>query len=152
MLKTALSVMACLLLARLLSYHPPVFACVAAVIVTKENIESSFKQGVDRVLGALVGGVVALIFLFLSPARDFYIVIPLVGAGVLFTLYICLLLKIPDAAALACVAFLIIVLLHPEDKYIFALTRVGETIAGICVSLLINRIIPGKKPEAQMPG
>jgi len=150
MLKTALSVSICLLLARLFAYPPPVYACIAAVIVTKETVESSLKMGIARVSATLVGGVMALVWLFFDLQRVPYLEIPLIGIGILVTLYFCLIIKEPDAAALACVVFLIITLQHPYDKHMFALVRVCETIAGICISLVVNRLIrPPKGKEKQ---
>lgn len=147
MFKTALSVTLCLLLAWLISYPPPIYACVAAVIVTRETVGRSLRMGVGRVLATLIGGAVAIAFLFLNVGVSSWLEIPLVGAGVLLALYVCLLFKAPEAAALAAVTMLIIVLGHPEDKYIFALTRMGETVAGICVSLTVNRFIGKQRIE-----
>ena len=147
MAKTALSVSLCLLLAQLASYPTPTYACVAAVIVTRETVERSFRQGVERVVATLIGGAVALALLFVNLTYSRWWEIPLVGVGVLLALYVCLLLGAPDAAALAAVTVLIIVLGHPANKYLFALTRVGETVAGICVSLAVNRFIGKPKVE-----
>ena len=150
MIKTALSVSLCMLAAWTLSYPPPIYACIAAVIVTRETVEDSFKQGVARVIATLIGGVMALGLLLLDLENSPGLLeVLLAGVGVLLTLYVCLLLKTPDAAALACVTFLIIVLQHADDKYLFALYRVLETIAGIIVSLVVNRIIPvaGKRQK-----
>ncbi len=149
--KTGLSVTICLALGHLFSYSAPIYACVAAIIVTKDTIENSFKQGVDRVVSTLVGGAIAILILLLGITdTSAYLEVVLVGVGCILTLYFCVVLKNPDAAALACVVFLTIVLQHPQDKYIFALTRVGETIVGIVISLLVNRLVKwpfGKRAE-----
>ncbi len=140
MVKTGVSVLVCLLIAQLCAYPSPVFACVAAIIVTKDTIENSFKQGIDRVVSTLVGGAIAIVILLWNiDVFNPYLRIAIVALGCILTLYFCVVIKSPDAAALACVVFLSIVLQHPQDKYIFALTRIAETVAGIVVSLTVNR-------------
>ena len=138
--KTGLSVLLCLLLAHWLNQPPPVFACMAAIVVTRENMELSLSQGVARILSTIVGCLFAIAIMFIS-AENAYLHILLVSLGCALTIYFCVLIKHPDAAALAGVIFLSLAISHPNDKYTFALLRLAETVAGIVIALGVNALI-----------
>lgn len=160
MVKTGLAVVLCLLLARLFGYahYPPLYACMAAILATKDTVENSLKAGVDRTVATLVGGLIAIVLLFFDFYRvNEYLEILVAGLGCVLTLYFCVLIKSPEAAALACVVFLVILLQHSDDKYVFALVRMGETVTGIGISIVINRFVNprrwfrGKRPRGEDP-
>jgi uncharacterized membrane protein YgaE (UPF0421/DUF939 family) len=136
-IKTSISVVLCLLLAQLLKYPAPTFACMAAVIVTRENFESSFQQGIARIVATIVGCLFALAIMHFNIENQ-YLHILVTGIGCAFTIYFCVLIKHPDAAALSAVIFLSLALTHVDDKYLFALVRLIETVAGIIIALLVN--------------
>jgi uncharacterized membrane protein YgaE (UPF0421/DUF939 family) len=137
--------MLCLLIGSILNYPTPVFACMAAVIVTRENFESSFQQGIARILATIVGCLVALIIMHFNIENE-YLHILVTGIGCVLTIYFCVLIKHPDAAALSAVIFLSLVLTHVNDKYLFTLIRFSETVAGIIIALCVN-LLGKKKPE-----
>lgn len=150
-IKTSISVMLCLLPAHWLNQPPPIFACMAAVIVTRENIGLSFKQGLARILATMVGGLFALIIMYFN-IQNQYLHILITGAGCALAIYFCVLIKHPDAAALSAIIFLSLALTHLDDKYTFALTRLIETVAGIIVALAVNVLInnnAGKRRDVQ---
>jgi uncharacterized membrane protein YgaE (UPF0421/DUF939 family) len=142
-IKTSVSVMACLLLGHLFHYPTPLFACMAAVIVTRENFETSFQQSIARILATIVGCLFALIIMQ-GEFKNEYVHILITGAGCVLTIYFCVLIKHPDAAALSAIIFLSLALTHIDDKYVFTFIRLTETIAGIIVSLLVNLLLKKK--------
>jgi uncharacterized membrane protein YgaE (UPF0421/DUF939 family) len=142
-IKTSVSVMLCLLLGHLFHYPTPIFACMAAVIVTRENFESSFNQGIARILATVVGCLFALIIMHFNIANE-YVYILIIGAGCVLTIYFCVLIKHPDAAALSAIIFLSLTLTHVEDKYVFTFIRFTETVAGIIIALLVNVLVKKK--------
>lgn|GEM_PF-4222635 len=171
--KTALSVLACMLLLQLftylstllpesqhfffrflhfLLYRPdPIFACIAAVIVMQPTVEYSLQQSSHRIFGTAVGGAFGLLFLwldFLLWHRRFNLLV--VVAGVIAVIYFCLLIRSSMSVSIAVVTFLIILLtLNEEFPYRYALHRIVDTVAGIGISLGVNLLI--RKPKGKGP-
>jgi uncharacterized membrane protein YgaE (UPF0421/DUF939 family) len=147
MIKTAISVMLLLLLGYWLGLDTPVYACMAAVIVTKENVQASWKQALARILATIVGCFVALAIMHFNIGNE-YLHVLVTGIGCVITIYFCVLIKHPDAAALSAIVFLSLALFHVEDKYDFAFLRMAETIAGIVVAIGVNALVmPPRKEE-----
>jgi uncharacterized membrane protein YgaE (UPF0421/DUF939 family) len=76
-----------------------------------------------------------------------YLHVLVTGLGCLATIYFCVLIKHPDAAALSAIIFLSLALFHVADKYEFAFLRMAETIAGIIVAIGVNALIKPPKTE-----
>jgi uncharacterized membrane protein YgaE (UPF0421/DUF939 family) len=76
-----------------------------------------------------------------------YLHILVAGAGCVVTIYFCVVIKHPDAAALSALIFLSLALQHVDDKYMFAMLRMTETIAGIVIAILINALLMPPKAE-----
>ena len=74
----------------------------------------------------------------------YYVLISLCIAPVI---YLTVMINRESSAFIACVVFLSIVLSHfdTENHYLFAVQRMLETIAGIIIALIINRVI--KSPD-----
>lgn len=140
--KTSLAVMLCLALGRLLGWPAPVYACIAATMTLRETVGDSVKYSVTRSLATLFGGVIGMLILGLNVTTlNPWIQIPVIGLAVMLTIYFTVLVKRPDTTGLAVIVLLIIVLDHADDKYIYALRRIIETILGIVVAVGINRFI-----------
>lgn len=158
-IKTALAVMLCT--AAFLPFHllqdedpwsliGPLNACIAAIICMQSSIEDSWQQGFIRLRGTAIGGVVGIVMislyiLFPHPL----LLVPILGASTVIIIWFCNLIRKPRACGLGCIVCCII-LLSPADgglqHYLAALARMGETAAGILISLFINRLLPGLPP------
>ncbi len=152
-LKTGISVALCLLLAYWLNQPPPVFACMAAIVVMRENLELSLHQALARILSTIVGCLCAIAIMFIN-AENIYLHILLVSLGCALTIYFCVLIKHPDTASLAAIIYLSLAISHPDDKYSFTLIRLTETIAGIVITIAVNAIIKRRnvKPQGSQEG
>ncbi|MDL2273002.1 aromatic acid exporter family protein [Oscillospiraceae bacterium OttesenSCG-928-G22] len=140
--KTALSVFLCLLIAQIIGHKAPIYACVAAILATRSTVENSVSYGITRIVATLIGAAMGGILLFFDLGRvNAYLEIALLAIGCFATLYVCTLLKVPDAAALSCIIFLSIVLQNTDNKYYAALVRLIETVAGLVVSILVNKFV-----------
>lgn len=64
-MKTALSVMICILLFRFLDRGQPLIAALSAVFSLRQDLTTTVSFGRSRVLGNTIGGIMAIIF-FLS--------------------------------------------------------------------------------------
>ncbi len=160
-IKTAVAVVVCYLLflpfwiyapllsGSLLSHIAPVNACIAAVICMQSSIEQSFHQGVSRVVGTVLGGLVGLLFLLL----DEWVKTPvatglLLGGAIVVALWLCNLIKRPAACVMSCVVVCVILLNHGgQERYFYIIFRVLESTVGIAVALAVNRILPNHHKE-----
>jgi uncharacterized membrane protein YgaE (UPF0421/DUF939 family) len=155
-IKTAVSVMLCITFFELVSLNDfftlsskienvwaPFYACTAAVICLQGTALKSLKLGIVRLIGTGIGGIVGILLLF----ADQYIKVGhynvlLVGLGILVCIFISNITKQQDASAIACVVFVAIFINHnQDDRYIYAVLRMIETVIGIIIAVGINKLL-----------
>lgn len=148
-LKTALAVFICMLLFQAFDKNP-LYACIAAIICMKDTVESSFSIGKNRLIGTLLGGILGVTFIFLI---DF---IPLLqkvnllisALGVVIAIYICNIIKKPDAVTICCIVFIgIIINYDVADSYLYAIGRSLDTAIGIVIAIFVNKFIRPPRPK-----
>ena len=153
-IKTAVAVMICFFLFLSLreiegpagEHVGPFYACIAAIICMQSSVVQSVRQGISRVMGTLLGGGVGLLALLLGDWVDCPALTGvLLGAGVVFTIWLCNAIRRPAACSISCVVLCVMVLNHSgADRYLYTALRVGETLVGIVVAVAVNRLLPGK--------
>lgn len=128
----------------------PFYACIAAVICMQGSVEASVKQGLSRLFGTLVGGLVGLGAVSVTMRAQSGAVLTLVfGLGVLLTIYLCNLARQSKACSIAAVVCCAIMLSHSgEGRYFYTIARMGETAVGIVVAVAVNKVLPG---SGQLP-
>lgn len=123
----------------------PFYACIAAVICMQGTVGQSIKQGIFRLVGTAIGGLVGLALLLLGDLIQVPLVTGLLlGVGVLLTLWCCNLIKRPEACSIGCVVVCVVILNHPEEaeRYLYTIFRILETMVGILVAVAVNRLLP----------
>ena len=143
-IKTAISVLICIFLLRQLNMDP-FFACIAAIVTMQTTVDVSFKAGIERMVGTLVGAGIAIAFALLAPNN-----IWLIGLGIIIIIYISNLIHQQNAASLACIVFLAIMInLTDQTPMQHAYARIIETFIGIVIAVTVNSLLfPFKEPEA----
>ncbi|MBB6715765.1 FUSC family protein [Clostridium gasigenes] len=144
-IKTAISVCICLILFS----KDPFFAAIASIMCMQDTVEHSLKIATNRVVGTLLGGLLGLIFLYLTRWLHAETFTPYITSiGVVIAIYLCNLLKRPAASAMSSLV-LIAIMIAPatSNPFIYASKRTIETIFGITVSILVNKYI--KPPKEQ---
>lgn len=144
-IKTSISVFICVLIFSFFNTQHPFYACIAAIICTKETVSNSFDMGKHRMLGTIVGGTIGILFILInSKLPIFHTDAYIVAIGILVTIYFCNILNLNSSVQIACIVFCaIMVNLRDESAYVYALSRILETFVGIIISLLVNKILPG---------
>lgn len=131
----------------LVNEHTPIYACLAAVIVMRSSVSQSFRSGISRIIGTVIGGLFGILVLYIErisivETLDF-IFVPL---GVVLLIYFLTLTKETDATSIAAATFLIIVItVGSNSPHLYAFNRILSTAYGVTVSLLVNRFV-GKSP------
>lgn len=142
-IKTAISVLLSIMALRQLEMDP-FFACIAAVVTMQTTVDVSFKAGVERMVGTLVGAGIAIIFSLIAPNN-----ILLIGLGIVIIIYMSNLIHQQNAASLACIVFLAIMInLTDQTAMQHAYNRIIETLIGIVIAVIVNSVFfPFKEPE-----
>lgn len=141
-IKTSLAIMICLALGLMFGYPAPIYACIAVVMTIRETVDESIKYSISRILATIFGGAAGLIVLgFHAADLNPWLEIPVIGAAVILTIHVTILVKCPDITALTVVILLIIVLNHTQDEYAYAVMRMIETVIGIVVAVVINLLL-----------
>lgn len=148
--KTVIAVFLCAVLGMIFDIHP-FYSMIAAILCMQATTSESIKKGVIRCIGTFIGGLAAVLIMLiidftpLVPFSFFYYV--LISLCIAPVIYLTVMLNRESSAFIACVVFLSIVLSHfdSENHYLFAVSRMLETIAGILVAVIVNRVI--KSPD-----
>ena len=119
-IKSGIAVFLCLLLLP----NEPFFACLTAVICLQDTVYNSIHMGINRGAGTILGAIFGLIFLILFRSLENNI------------------LKRPGAINITCIAFLGVTTAHAySDPLFYATNRIIETLLGIVISILVNKLI-----------
>lgn len=127
----------------------PFYACIAAIVCMQSSVGATWKQGVSRLLGTLIGGLLGLICVTITTYWSHPVVLVLVcGVGTLASIYICNALKRPSACAISAIVCCSIMLSHSgQERYFYTVARMLETAVGILVAMVVNHVLPGKQDE-----
>lgn len=134
-IKTGIAVMLCVLAGASLLENV-VFAAIACVVSMQNTVKGSLKEGLGRVKGTAIGGIVGFLFVIISPGNPI-----LAGLGVMIIIYICNMLGL-HSIVVSCMTFFIIHLGRVEGSAaVYSISRVIDTSVGVVVGVLVNYLI-----------
>lgn len=133
----------------LISRDTAIYACLAAVVVMGSSVSKSFRSGISRIIGTVIGGVFGSVCLHSGsflPLDDLdFLIIPV---GVVALIYFMVLIKEQDAVVIAVATYLIIVItLDTGAPLLYSVNRVLSTAYGVIVSLCVNYFVRKPKNE-----
>ncbi len=168
-LKTAISVLICLLIYKLFYYlniaygenivvsfvhdylfgTSPSFACIASVICLQDTIKNSVEFGISRIIGSVLGGIAAVLLSlfnahFFASRGDVFVCV----FGVIFLIWLCNIISHKEASSITVITFLIIIIgIDFARPLVAAINRTFGTVIGASVSIIVNKTIksPGNK-------
>ena len=120
--KTTVAVFLCLLFYYLRGYRGqdmPTEAAITAIICMQPYVRDTGAYAVNRFVGTLIGAFWGLLLLLLlndfpSLGQSVLLLYAMMALGVLLSLYSAVLVRMPDAAGLASIVFLCIVIAFPD--------------------------------------
>ena len=133
----------------LFSKDTAIYACLAAVVVMGSSVSKSFRSGVSRIIGTVIGGIYGSIYLhsgrYFDAERLAFLLIPV---GLVMLIYFLVLIREKDAVVIAAATYLIIVItIDTGAPLLYALNRVLSTGYGVIISLCVNNFIGRPKNE-----
>ncbi|WP_353092517.1 aromatic acid exporter family protein [Tissierella praeacuta] len=145
-IKTVIAVYICFLI-NFMRKGIPFYSAIAAILCMQNDHINGFKTGKNRLIGTLIGGTygfLAIVLInFLNVELFNYIHYLILSLFLIPIIYTNVFLKSSSSAYISCVVFFSITISHGGDiaPMYFALNRVIDTLIGIGVSLIINRIM-----------
>lgn len=131
----------------------PFYACIASVICMQNSVGQSVRQGAARLVGTAVGGLLGLLLLVTDTwlSNTWFFALALAG-GTVAVIWLCVLIGQPAACSIGVVVLCAILFNHTgPDRYLYALTRMLETAAGVLIAVAVNRALPDHRepPDRQ---
>lgn len=134
-IKSGIAVMLCVLIGSSLLENV-VYAAIACVVSMQNTVKGSLKEGLGRVKGTAIGGLLGFIFVLISPGNPV-----LAGLGAIIIIYVHNLLKL-KSIVVSCMTFFIIHLGRVEGSAaLYSISRVLDTSVGVVIGVLVNYLI-----------
>ena len=131
--RAALSAALAVVIASLLSFEFPLYALIAAIIVTDLSPDKTRKAGASRVIGSALGAGVGAAFSTFLPSNPVTI-----GLSVAFAMVLTQVARLRDATKLAGYVCGITMLGHADEPWFYAFLRLLETTLGVAVAILVS--------------
>ncbi len=157
--KTTIAVFICLIIYYLRGYRGSDMsteACITAIICMQPYVKDTREYAINRFTGTMIGAVWGLLFLLLllvfpSMGSSLPLLYARMAIGVLLSLYTAVLLRKPDAASLAAIVFLCVVIAFPDIDQPLQQTalRFLDVFIGTAVAIGVNvfRLPREKQPD-----
>ena len=146
--KTTVAVFLCLMFYYLRGYRGqdmPTEAAITAIICMQPYVRDTGSYAVNRFVGTLIGAFWGLLLLLLlndfpSLGQSVLLLYAMMALGVLLSLYSAVLVRMPDAAGLASIVFLCIVIAFPDIEAPLrqAAHRILDVFVGTTVATVVN--------------
>lgn len=147
-MKTSLAVFICLMVYWLRGYRGvemPAEACITAIICMQPYVQDTAVYARDRFVGSFIGAFWGLMFLLLLtvfPAlgKEPLLLYPMMGVGVLVSLYSAVVMRRPDTSGQAAIVFICVVIAYPEieEPLLQAMHRMIDVLVGTAAAIGVN--------------
>ncbi|WP_243343747.1 aromatic acid exporter family protein [Anaerococcus sp. AGMB09787] len=120
------------------------YSAIAAIICMDTNVEGTYTKGINRIKGSIIGGLLALAYLFfLGRFQDGQILnLFLLSVFVFILIWALSILGLNGAISIACIVFLSVTLNHGHDPgglpLDFAINRIIDTLIGVITAIFVN--------------
>jgi uncharacterized membrane protein YgaE (UPF0421/DUF939 family) len=142
-IRGALAVSVSLAIAGLAHLHQPIYAVMAAVMVTDTSAEKTRKLGARRLIATVIGAACGATMSAFLPQNPW-----IVGLGTLVAMLACFFIQAAEAARVAGYVCGIILIRFTDDPWKYSVDRFVETVLGVGVAWGISMIPALDRPRA----
>lgn len=146
-IKTVIAVFLCGVLA-FLREASGFYSMIAAVVCIQNSAGKTIESSINRMVGTLIGGVAGVLVVYSLDILG-VLYIELLRYAVLALMLIpiiklCLAVKKPGSAAMACIVFLCVTVNHSvgDTPAIYSIDRLFETLVGVALACGIDVLLP----------
>ena len=146
--KTSIAVFLCLVFYRLRGYRGETMsaeAAITAIICMQPYVQDTKEYSLNRLSGTLIGALWGFLFLLIMPifpalGQNPFTLYPLMGLGVLISLYSAVAIRKPDTSSLAAIVFVCVVIAYPDIEHPLdqAFHRVLDVMVGTAIAIGVN--------------
>ena len=143
-----MAVFLCLVFYRLRGYRGETMsaeAAITAIICMQPYVQDTKEYALNRLYGTLIGALWGFLFLLVVPlfpalGRNPFTLYPLMGVGILISLYSAVVIRKPDTSSLAAIVFICVVIAYPdiEEPLDQAFHRVLDVMVGMGIAIGVN--------------
>lgn len=135
-IKTALAVSIGLFVAETFNLQSPLFVGIGAIHTMQASVSESFKMGKNRMLGTVMGAIVAVVIATYLPRNEIFM-----GLGIIIVIHMLNLLNWKKSISLSAIVFIAVFLNHEYEMVPYAVSRVLDTFVGIVIGVIVNYFI-----------
>jgi uncharacterized membrane protein YgaE (UPF0421/DUF939 family) len=132
-LRAALASLLAALVALRLGMDYPIYAVIAAIVVTDNSPHTTWKAGWIRLLGNIIGALLGAVIGIYLGHNPFWMAL-----GVLFAVLLCDLINLKDAQKTTGYITGIVILFHGDSPWQYAWDRFLETSIGLVSAILVG--------------
>jgi uncharacterized membrane protein YgaE (UPF0421/DUF939 family) len=143
-IRCALAALGSVEVSRYLGLHYPIYALVAAIMVTEYHGEETRKQSATRFMGNSIGIISGGVLSSLLGSQAWVI-----GLAAFFMILFCYYFGLAIAAKYSAFVAALTVMDHSDTPWLYGRDRIIETIIGIGFAVLMSLIIPVPKAHKE---
>lgn len=153
--KTAIAVSLCMLMTYIFKIDEAFIAAFAAIICMQPTYNQTFKSGLNRMFGTVLGGVIGYALLELAtfiPLYQSWWNVILAPVCLLIVIYLCNMFNKQPSVSIACIVLLCCIAQPTEtinDTFIYVVNRVLTTTIGIVIAMLVNKFLWPKRSKQE---
>lgn len=141
-IKTGLAVMLGVTVAELVGLRSPLFVAIGAISTMQTSVSESFVMGKNRILGTIMGAVVAVAIAEILPYSNIFL-----GLGIILLIQILNILGWRKSISLSAIVFSAVYLNREMGMIEYATNRVLDTFIGIVMGVLVNYLVAAPDSE-----
>ena len=141
-IKTGLAVMLGVTVAELVGLRSPLFVAIGAISTMQTSVSESFVMGKNRILGTIMGAVVAVAIAEILPYSNIFL-----GLGIILLIQILNILGWRKSISLSAIVFSAVYLNREMGMIEYATNRVIDTFIGIVMGVLVNYLVAAPDSE-----
>lgn len=153
--KTAIAVSLCMLMTYIFKIDEAFTAAFAAIICMQPTYDQTFKSGLNRIFGTVLGGFIGYALLELSTSiplyRPWWNVI-LAPVCLLIVIYLCNMFNKQPSVSIACIVLLCCIAQPTDainDTFMYVVNRVLATTFGIVIAMVVNKFLWPKRSKQE---